>query len=135
MSFAGRAALPQAVGCSLGYALALLLLSSCANHHFQVVAEGPPANAAHFLDLSKEVQVATVHFPAGAYSFYALDDVGYYYRAPRKVLEHTSGRFVSRDGGIYVTRSSPHRLRGYIYMAGGLTQVGNLTHAPHDFRD
>src|SRR3954470_12586316 len=114
--------------------LAFLLLS-CANHHFQVVAEGPPANSAHYLDLSKDVQVATLHFPAGAYSFYAVDDLGYYYRAPRKVLEHTSGIFVSRDGGIYVTKKRPQRLRGYVYMAGGLTHVGNLTRTQHDFRD
>ena len=114
---------------------ALLLCSGCANHHFQAVAEGPPANAAHYLELGRDVQVATLHFPAGAYSFYALDNAGYYYRAPRKLLEHTSGGFVPRDGGIYVTKKSPQRLRGYVYMAGGLTHVGNLTHSPHNFRD
>jgi hypothetical protein len=114
---------------------ALLLCSGCANHHFQVVAEGPPADAAHYLELSSEAQVATLHFPAGAYSFYAIDDLGYYYRAPRKILEHTSGSFISREGGIYVTKRRPQRLRGYVNMPGGLTHIGNLRRVRYDFRD
>jgi hypothetical protein len=62
-------------------------------------------------------QVANLHFPAGVYSFYAVDDTGWYYRAPRPVIQHNR------------TRTS--RLRGYIFYAGALTHVGDLSHAPH----
>jgi hypothetical protein len=115
--------------------LAFLLCSGCANHHFQVVAEGPPSDAPHYLDLETGVQVATLHFPPGTYSFYAVDDVGYYYRAPRQIPEHRGGSSVLHDGGIYVSKSSPKRLRGYVYIAGAISHVGNLTRAHYEFHD
>jgi hypothetical protein len=115
--------------------LGIVLFSGCANHHFQVVAEGPPNDAPHYLDLSAGVQIATLHFPPGAYSFYAVDDAGYYYRAPGGIAEHRGARPSLHNGGIYVSKSSPKKLRGYIYIAGSLTHVGNLSHARYQFRD
>jgi len=83
------------------------------------------------VDLQREKQVANLHFPRGLYSFYAVDDNGFYYRAPRPVLQHVSGRTVSRDGGIFVEKRNPQKLRGYIFLAGALTHVGNLSRTPH----
>ncbi len=115
--------------------LSYFLLTSCANRHFEVVAEGPPGNVPHYVELFAGTQVATLHFPPGPYSFYAVDDLGCYYRAPRKILEHTGGNSVFHDGGIYVSNQSPKKLRAYVYMAGGITQFGNLTRAHYEFRD
>jgi hypothetical protein len=112
---------------------AFLLFSSCANHHFRV--EGPTSNAPRHVELFAETQVATLHFPPGTYSFYALDDVGYYYRAPQKIVQHTGGSSVLRDGGIYVNKRDPRKLRGYVYLSGALTHVGDLSRARHQFRD
>jgi hypothetical protein len=100
-----------------------------------VPAEGPTSNAPRNVELFAETQVATLHFPAGVYSFYALDDVGYYYRAPRKIVQHTGGSSVLRDGGIYVNKRNPRKLRGYVYLSGALTHVGDLSRARHQFRD
>lgn len=115
--------------------LAFLLFSACANHHFRVPAEGPPSDAPRYVDLQEEKQIATLHFPPGAYSFYAVDDVGYYYRAPGQIIEHTGSGSVPHKGGIYVDKRNPKNLRGYIYTAGALTHVGNLSRAKYDFRD
>jgi hypothetical protein len=112
-----------------------LSLASCANHHFRVPAEGPPSNAPRYVELQEEKQIATLHFPAGAYSFYAEDDVGYYYRAPRQVVEHSGRRSVAHQGGLYLDKRNPKKLRGYIYLAGGLTHVGDLSRVKHEPRD
>ena len=116
--------------------LAFLLLSSCAgNRHFRAIpAEGPPPTAQH-LELRSEHSVATLHFPAGIYSLQAVDDAGFYYRAPRKIVQHTAASSVLRDGGIFVSKRNPAKLRGYVYYAGTLTHVGNLAGAPHEFGD
>ena len=87
------------------------------------------------MELLKEKQVATLHFPAGVYSFYAVDDIGTYYRAPRPVIQRTGGGSVPRNGGIFVSRRDRNKLRGYIFYAGALTHVGNLSRVPHQFRD
>ncbi len=116
-------------------AAASLLLTSCANQHFRVPAEGPPSDAPRYVELLSETQVATLHFPPGPYSFYAVDDMGYYYRAPRKILEHTGGGSVPCNGGIFVSKRDPRKLRGYVYLAGALTHVGNLSRARHELRD
>jgi hypothetical protein len=113
----------------------LLLLSSCANRHFEIVAEGPPRNAPRYVDLLSGVQVATLHLPAGSYSFYAVDDLGYYYRAPRQILERTAGASVFHDGGLYVSKKAPKRVRAYVYRAGAITHVGNVSRARYEFRD
>jgi hypothetical protein len=112
------------------------LLSSCAGtRHFHAVpAEGPPPTA-QYIELKRETQVATLHFPSGVYSLSAEDDAGYYYRAPRKIVQRSVANSVSRNGGIFVSKRDPRKLRGYVYYAGTLTHVGNLSHARHEFRD
>jgi hypothetical protein len=87
------------------------------------------------VDLAAGVQIATLHFPPGAYSFYAADDAGYYYRAPDKITENRAASPVLHNGGIYLSKSAPKKLRGYVYMAGGITHVGNLTRPSYKFRD
>ena len=107
------------------------LLSSCANHHFRIATDAPPASAPRSVELLADKQVANLHFPAGIYSFYALDDSGWYYRAGRAIVQHTGGGSVMRSGGIYVSKRDPHKLRGYIFYAGALTHVGDLSRTPH----
>jgi len=113
---------------------AFLLCSSCANHHFRISADGPPPTSPHYVELLADKQVATLHFPAGIYSFYAVDDTGSYYRTPRPILQHTGGGSVPRNGGIYLSKRNPRKLRGYIFYAGALTHVGDLSGTPHSFR-
>ena len=117
------------------FAASALLLTACASRHFHVPAEGPPSDAPHYVDLLSETQVATLHFPPGSYSFYAVDDAGYYYRAPRRIVEHTGGGSMSHNGGIFMNKRDPKKLRGYIYLAGALTHVGDLSQARHELRD
>jgi hypothetical protein len=100
-----------------------------------VPAEGPPGDAPRYVELQEEKQIATLHFPLGVYSFYAEDDVGFYYRAPGKVIEHSSRGSVAHQGGLYLDKRNPKKLRGYIYLAGGLTHVGDLSRVKHAFRD
>src|ERR1043166_2488498 len=93
------------------------LLSACAGgRHFHAIpAEGPATNAARYLELWSETRVATLHFPAGLYTLHATDDAGYYYQAPRKIAEHAPGVSVWHDGGIFVSKHSPRKLRGYVF--------------------
>jgi hypothetical protein len=90
-------------------------------------SEGPPTR--RYLELYSEKQIATLHFPAGVYTLSAIDKIGYYYRAPRKVREG----YAWRDGGIFVSKRDPEKLRGYIYRAGTVTHVGNLSQVKHRF--
>jgi hypothetical protein len=124
--------------CSLFYfplSTLAFLICSCANHHFRVPAEGPPSNAPRYVELLKEKQIATLHFPAGLYSFYAIDDIGTYYQSPRPIVQRTAGSSVRRKGGIFVSKRDPNKLRGYVVYAGALTHVGNLSRTPHQFHD
>jgi hypothetical protein len=116
-------------------ALAFLMSGCAGGRHYHVVAEGPGESAAHYLELGKPASVATLHFPAGVYTLQAADDVGWYYRAPRKVLQHTGGASVPRSGGIYVNKRNPRKMRGYVYLAGGLIHIGDLSRARHEFRN
>jgi hypothetical protein len=109
--------------------------TACANQHFRVVSGGPPHGVARYVELTKEKHVATLHFPPGLYSFYAADDKGYYYRASRPILQHTGGTSVARRGGVFVSKQNSEKLRGYVFYAGALTHVGDLSGAPHAFRD
>lgn len=110
-----------------------LLLFSCAgSSHPRLVSpsEGPPAQ--RYLELYREKQIATLHFPAGVYTLDAVDKIGYYYRAPRKIAEAGS---VWRDGGIFVSKRDPKKLRGYVWRAGAITHIGNLSHVKHRLFD
>jgi hypothetical protein len=114
--------------------LAFLLFSSCANHHFRVPANGPPANAPRYVELLREKQVANLHFPTGLYSFYALDDKGFYYRSSRAIVQRTANSSVLRKGGIFISNRNRKKVRGYVFLAGSITHVGDLSRVPHEFR-
>jgi hypothetical protein len=105
-----------------------VLLSSCASHP----RLGAPPQV---LELYSEAHVATLHFPSGSYSLSSEDRIGYYYSAPRAVLQHTAAGQRKRDGGIFVSKRDQNKLRGYVIMPYGLTHVGNLSRTQHQFRD
>ena len=114
----------------------MFLLASCAgSRHFQAIAAKGPSPAPRYLEIYSEVGVATLHFPAGVYTLNAVDKIGYYYRAPRKIAEHIPAGSVSLDGGIFVNKRSPGKLRGYVFRAGALTHVGDLSRSKHEFRN
>ena len=124
---------PSAI--TLVVSLLALILAGCAGgrHYHAIPAEGPPPTP-RYLQLEREAQVATLHFPVGVYSLNAEDDVGYYYAAPQKIAEHTSIGSHLREGGIYVNKQNPSKLRGYVYWGGVRTHVGNLSRVKHEFR-
>jgi hypothetical protein len=105
------------------------LLGCAGSSHPRLISpsEGPPTR--RYLELYSEKQIATLHFPAGVYTLDAADNIGYYYRAPRKVREG----YALRDGGIFVSKRDPQKLRGYVYRAGTITHVGNLSRVRHRF--
>jgi hypothetical protein len=118
------------------YFLLSILLCSCAgSSHPRVIppSEGPLNR--QYLELYSDVHVATLHFPAGIYTLNAVDKIGYYYRAPRKIAEHFGAGSAWRNGGIFVSKRNPEKLRGYVYRAGTVTHVGNFSRAKHEFRD
>jgi len=86
-------------------------------------------------EIYSELHAATLHFPAGVYTLNAVDKIGYYYRAPRKIAEHVGGGSLWRGGGIFVSKRNPQKLRGYVYRAGTITHVGNFSGVKHTFRD
>jgi len=120
----------------LNAVLVAFLLSGCAGgrHLHAVPAEGP-SPVPRYLDLYSEVHAATLHFPAGVYTLNAVDKIGYYYRAPRKIAERLGAGSVWHNGGIFVSKRNPEKLRGYVYRAGALTHVGNFSRVRHDLHD
>src|SRR2546423_13955365 len=88
----------------------------------------------HFLELRSNISAGTIHFPRGIYSLETEDRNGYYYRAPGKVYQHSFGGSYGHDGGIFVSKRNPRKLRGYVMMPGGLTHVGNLSGANYQYR-
>jgi hypothetical protein len=113
-----------------------LLLGSCGgSSHPRPVSDTAAIPMPRTLELYSEVHVATLHFPGGSYLLSAADRIGYYYRAPGGVIEHTALGPVPRDGGIFVSKRNRAKLRGYVYLAGGVTHVGNFSDAQHRFRD
>ena len=107
----------------------LSLLGCAGSSHPQLISpsEGPPSR--RYIELFHEKQIATLHFPAGVYTLNAADKIGYYYRAPRKIREG----YAWRDGGIFVSKRDPQKLRGYVYRAGAITHVGNLSRVSYRF--
>jgi hypothetical protein len=116
----------------LNILVAFLLVACAGSSHPRLVSpsEGPPTQ--RYLELYREKQIATLHFPAGVYTLDAVDKIGYYYRAPRKIAETGS---LWRDGGVFVSKRDPSKLRGYIWRAGAITHVGNLSHVKHRLFD
>jgi hypothetical protein len=118
------------------YFLLSILLSSCAgSSHPRLITpnEGPPS--LRYLEIYSELHAATLHFPAGVYTLNAVDKIGYYYRAPRKIAERVGGGSLWQDGGIFVSKRNPQKLRGYVFRAGTITHVGNFSRTKHRFRD
>jgi len=107
----------------------LSLLGCAGSSHPRLISpsEGPPTR--RYLRLEAEKQIATLHFPAGIYTLDAADKIGYYYRAPRKIREG----YAWHDGGIFVSKRDPQKLRGYVFRAGTVTHVGNFSRVPHRF--
>jgi len=112
------------------------LLFSCAgSRHPRPIASGEGPTAPRYLELYREKQIATLHFPAGIYTLSASDKIGYYYRAPRKISERLGGGAIGREGGIFISKRDPKKLRGYVYRAGAITHIGSLTHVEHRLFD
>lgn len=88
---------------------------------------------ARLLELRSSTSASTVHFPAGVYTLERSDSDGYYYRAAVGVAKHSFAGSQRYNGGIFVSRHDPRKLRGYIVWAGGWTKLGDFSHAPHAF--
>jgi hypothetical protein len=116
--------------------LLAFLLSSCAgSSNPQLISPSEGPTSARYLEIYSELHAATLHFPADVYTLNAVDKIGYYYRAPRKVAERIGSGSLWREGGIFVSKRDPQKLRGYVYRAGTITHVGNFSGVKHTFRD
>lgn len=113
-----------------------ILLASCGGS-LRPPAAGPEVTESmpRFLDIDASPHASTLHFPRGTYSLGAADKIGYYYRAPRPVLQQTGLGTYPREGGIFVSKRDPRKLRGYVYLAGGVTHVGSFGRVPHQFHN
>ena len=112
------------------------LLFACAgSSHPRLITPTEGPSSPRYLEIYSELHAATLHFPAGVYTLNAADKIGYYYRAPRKIAEHFGGGSFWREGGIFVSKRNPQKLRGYVYRAGTITHVGNFSGAKHRFRE
>jgi hypothetical protein len=112
--------------------IALLLTGCGGTDRRQPVTSS--TTAPPFIELRSNASAATIHFPRGLYSLETQDQHGYYYRAPGKIYEHSFGGGYGHEGGIFVSKRDPHKLRGYIIMTYGLTHVGNLSRADYQYR-
>jgi hypothetical protein len=117
-----------------GLAIALLLGACGGSHNFRVTSAAETSSAPPYLELRSQYSAATLHFLPGTYVLEATDDKGYYYRAPRKIIQHSFSGGRSFAGGIFVQKRDRRRLRGYVIMPSGLTHVGNLSRADYEFR-
>ena len=117
---------------TLSLVLVALLFNSCGGR--QAVSASTANRAPAAIELRSEVRAATIHFPRGLYQLESEDNHGYYYRAPAKVHERGFGSGIGHDGGIFVSKKNQQKLRGYVVMPGGVTLVGNLSHADFSFR-
>ena len=116
--------------------LLAFLLSSCAgSSHPRAITPSEGPSSSRYLEIYSELHAATLHFPAGVYTLNAADKIGYYYRAPQKIAEHFGGGSLWREGGIFVSKRNPQKLRGYVFRAGTITHVGNFSRAKHRFLD
>jgi hypothetical protein len=116
-------------------AIALLLMSCGGSRHFRTVDAASTTSTPRYLELRSSPSAATLHFPPGTYVLDAVDDNGYYYRAPRRIVQHSFSGGLQYNGGIFVAKRDQRRLRGYVIMPSGLTHVGNFSRADYEFRD
>ena len=118
---------------NLAFLLSILLSSCAGSSHPRLITPGEGPTAARYLEIDKELHAATLHFPAGVYTLNAADKIGYYYRAPRKIAERTGHGSLWREGGIFVSKRNSDKLRGYVFRAGTVTHIGNLSRVRHRF--
>ena len=113
------------------------LFAACAgsSHPRPITPSEGPAGTPRYLKLYREKQIGTLHFPAGTYTLTSVDKIGYYYHAPRKIGERVGAGAVGLQGGIFVSKRDPNKLRGYVWRAGAITHVGNLSHEQHRLFD
>jgi hypothetical protein len=107
--------------------IVLLALAACAGdrtlHRVGITEQdGAPTQ----LQLARSRSLGTLHFPAGTYVRYAADRTGWYYQAPRKIIQHSWGGSVGYSGGLFIDRRDPNKTRGYIVWDAGLTKVGTV---------
>ncbi|HSH37872.1 MAG TPA: hypothetical protein VK993_03725 [Chthoniobacterales bacterium] len=114
----------------LGATVLGALLTSCASNRQVRQFDTPP----QFLDLQESPSRGTLHYPEGTYAFESEDETGYYYRAPRRVRQHSFGGSYPHEGGIFVLKRDPQRIRGYIVLYGERRKMGNLSGTRHSFR-
>jgi len=114
--------------------LIALLFAGCGGTDRRRPVNPSATPAPPFLELRSSVSAGTIHFPPGLYSLETEDQNGFYYRAPTKVSQHAFGGGYGHEGGIFVSKRDRRKLRGYVIMAGGLTHIGNLSHANYEFR-
>lgn len=114
--------------------VALLFTSCGGSRHFRATNAAETTSTPPYLELRSERSVGTLHFPRGVYVLDAVDDNGYYYRAPQKIVQHSFSGNLLHNGGIFVAKRDQGKLRGYVIMASGLTHVGNLSRVDHEFR-
>jgi hypothetical protein len=114
--------------------LALLQFSCGGNHHFRESTSAETSSAPPYLELHSGYRVGTLHLPQGNYVLNAVDDKGYYYRSRHQIIQRSYSGSIGREGGIFVEKRNPKRLRAYVIMPGGLTHVGNVSGADYGFR-
>jgi hypothetical protein len=111
-----------------------VVLTGCGGTDRRQVVNPAGTTAAPFLELRAEISAGTIHFSPGLYRLETEDAHGYYYQAPGKVHQRSFAGRMPYDGGIFVSKRDPRKLRGYVMMPGGLTHVGNLSGANYQFR-
>ncbi|MEP6808932.1 MAG: hypothetical protein ABI992_01715 [Chthoniobacterales bacterium] len=120
-------------GAGLLAAVSLLQTACSAEGSYSPLAPGEGPSLPQVVVLRDEPSISTMHFPRGVYRLEAQDNAGYYYRAPRRLMKHAFAGFQTYDGGIYVSKRSPQKLRGYLVWAGGRTKIGDLSSAHLQF--
>lgn len=114
--------------------LIALLFAGCGGTDRRRPVSPSATTAPPFIELRSNISAGTIHFPRGLYTLETEDQNGFYYRAPVKVSQHSFGHGYGHEGGIFVSKRDPRKLRGYVIMAGGLTHVGNLSRADYEYR-
>ena len=111
-----------------------LLFSGCGGTDRRRSINPASTVTAPYLELRADISAGTVHFPRGVYVLDSEDGHGYYYKAPRKIQQRSFAGAYPREGGIFVSRRSQKKLRGYVIMPYGVTHVGDLSSADYQFR-
>lgn len=115
--------------------VAVLLLTGCGGtDRRRSISPTGTTSLPPYLELRSKISAGTLHFPTGRYVLDSEDGNGYYYRAPRKIVQRSFSGGYPRDGGIFVSKRDQRKLRGYVIMPGGLTHVGNLSRADYELR-